>query len=95
MATRMTPLPILAVGTALALAACKPEPTLPMAERTTDRVSISRIAVVEDELAYGAKRGIYIIVDQKTGREFIGISGVGISELGSHKAGKTSTSDER
>jgi hypothetical protein len=39
--------------------------------------------------------GIYRIVDSKTGKEYIGISGVGISENGSHSSGKSSMSDER
>lgn len=60
-----------------------------------DRVSIERIGVIEDDLAYSKRRGIYIITDKKTGKEFIGVSGVGISETSSHLAGETSVSDER
>ena len=59
------------------------------------RFKVERIGVFADGLAYGDKRGIYVITDTKTGQEFVGISGIGISELGSHQAGKSSTSDER
>jgi hypothetical protein len=51
--------------------------------------------VIEDDLAYRERRGLYVIVDQKTGKEFIGISGIGITEVGVHQEGKASVSDER
>ena len=51
---------------------------------TNGRVSIQRIMVFEDDIAYGDKRGIYIIRDHVTNKEFIGVSGIGISELGVH-----------
>jgi hypothetical protein len=59
------------------------------------RVTVERIDVVSDSLAYGGKRGVYVIRDTKTGREFVGVSGVGIAELGSHPSGKTQSADER
>lgn len=55
----------------------------PMAENY-GKIEVSRIAVLEDPLAYDNRRGIYIIRDTRSGKEFIGISGIGISELGSH-----------
>ena len=63
--------------------------------QTSERISVTRISVFKDETAYDRKRGIYIIRDNETGKEFIGISGVGIAETGSHQSGKTSVSDER
>lgn len=48
-----------------------------------------------DESAYGNVRNVYILKDKVTGKEYIGVSGIGISERGSHSAGKTSVSDER
>ena len=90
---------------ALALSACGPEANMQMREQsanantveisTNARVEVTRIGVFRDDLAYDDKRGVYLIVDQETGAEFIGISGIGISELGSHRAGKTHRSDER
>lgn len=78
------------------LAACSPSPTMPMQLlQAHDRVSIERIGVIEDDLAYSKRRGIYIITDKKTGKEFIGVSGIGISETSKHLAGKTPVSDER
>ena len=61
----------------------------------SDRFDVTRVQKFTDELAYEDERGIYIITDRKTGREFLGVSGIGISELGSHSSGKTTQSDER
>lgn len=59
------------------------------------RFSVTRVGVFTDGLAYESKRGIYTIVDRQTGREYVGISGVGIAETGLHSEGKTSEEDER
>jgi hypothetical protein len=59
------------------------------------RFDVQRADVFRDDLAYADKRGIYILTDRETGKEYVGISGIGISELGSHKAGKSTRSDER
>lgn len=59
------------------------------------RVEVTRVGVFKDEIAYNDVRGVYVIRDKKTGREFIGVSGVGIAETGSHMAGKTIIADER
>jgi hypothetical protein len=82
---------------ALTLTACSPEPTdnMSVAAASDGRVTVKRIAVMNDDLAYQNRRGVYVIVDNKTGREFIGVSGVGIAETGSHGSGKTHTNDER
>lgn len=90
---------------ALVLSACGPNPNMPMHEQTDSakavgintnlRFRVERVGVFRDDLAYDAKRGIYVITDTKTGKEFVGISGVGISELGSHSSGKSRVSDER
>ena len=47
-----------------------------------ERVKIERIGIINDHLAYNWTRGIYIITDTKTGKEYIGVSGIGISEVG-------------
>lgn len=67
-----------------------PEPAV-----NAGRVNLTRIGIVEDDAAYNGRRAIYIIVDRKTGQEFIGVSGIGISETGSHQCGKTRCTDER
>jgi hypothetical protein len=62
------------------------------------RVKITRIGIFEDSTAYGNRRCIYLIKDTKAGKEYIGISGVGISQTGSHSSGDehdTPTPDER
>lgn len=68
---------------------------MPAATSSTGRVKVERIGVIADGLAYGDRRGIYVITDTQTGREFIGVSGVGITETGSHQAGKARVRDER
>lgn len=91
------------------LGGCGPSPTMPMQNQTRNakevtakddvRATVTRIGVFEDDLAYNSKRGVYLIYDNKTGKEYIGVSGIGISELGSHSlmVGKVMTTrqDER
>jgi len=90
----------------LALAGCAPDPDMEMKTerhtkaqyapaRQSQRVTVERIGVFRDDVAYNATRAIYLITDSATGREFIGVSGVGIAETGSHSSGKTTLSDER
>lgn len=85
----------------LALTGCAPEPTMMMGNQNTvqlqdqNRVQVTRIGVFKDDLAYNSRRGVYVIVDTKTGKEYIGISGVGIQEVSSHQTGKTTTTVER
>lgn len=94
---------ILAAG--LALAGCGKVDTAYMeqvdrmvpveAENEPGRFIVSRVQIIRDDLAYDSKRGVYIIKDTVTGKEFVGLSGVGIAELGSHRSGKTTVADER
>lgn len=89
----------------LALTGCQPEATMQMYERTAtpangvafadNRFKVELVGTFKDRLAYDGLRGIYIITDTKTGQELVGLSGIGISELGSHSSGKTRHSDER
>ena len=71
--------------------------TSPDAIGATDdvRVEVVRVGMFRDMIAYNGTRGVYVIRDKKTGREFIGVSGVGIAETGSHLAGKVIVADER
>lgn len=62
---------------------------------TRDRVRVTRLSVFKDDLAYNGYRGVYLIHDEETGVDFIGVSGVGIAELGSHRSGKATHEDER
>lgn len=99
----MKSLPIIIA--ALLLSACGPDANMPMYEQTAgannvgintnSRFKVERVGVFKDDLAYGDRRGIYVIIDTKTGQELIGVSGIGISELGSHKSGKSTIRDER
>jgi len=50
----------------------------------TDRFEVRLVQRVSDKIAYGQQRGVYVIVDRTTGKEFVGVSGVGIAELGLH-----------
>lgn len=73
--------------------------TLDLTVAPDGRFEVTRVGVFDDPLAYNNKRGIYVIRDKSTGTEFVGISGIGISETGSHSqtTGKVTTkkSDER
>ena len=91
---------LMALSSILILTACNPAPNMAMSNHSYGvdsggRFTVSRVGVFEDEIAYDNIRGIYIIVDTKTGEQFVGVSGIGISELGSHRSGKTTVSDER
>lgn len=94
----------LTIGLLAMLAGCGPDPTIQMqkaapeveAVTTNSRFTVERVAVFVDDIAYNDRRGIYVITDAKTGREFIGVSGIGISETGQHNCGKSCIAqDER
>ena len=83
---------------ALPLCACRedqtyrPEREMPAAplsaapeSAASTRFEIRLEQMVADEIAYGDRRGVYVILDRQTGREYVGISGVGIAELGAHE----------
>ena len=59
------------------------------------RYEIERVQIVYDDLAYEGRRGIYVIRDNETKREYLGVSGIGVTELGDHRVNKTNVSDER
>lgn len=94
---------IASVLLATALTGCdiKPEPqTIELAppqymEQIDARFSVIRLQVFKDDLAYNNKRAVYLITDKKTQTEYVGVSGIGISELGSHSSGKSTKRDER
>ena len=64
-----------------------------------DRFVVEKVQTVRDDFAYDGYRGVYFITDTSTGQKWVGVSGIGISELGSHTVshGKTSSTemDER
>lgn len=64
-------------------------------DNTNSRFSLELVQSFYDSKAYNSDRGVYILKDKQTGKEYVGISGVGITELGSHTTGKTTTTDER
>ena len=59
------------------------------------RFSLKKVQTFEDSDAYGRVRNIYILVDNDSGKEYIGVSGIGIVERGQHTSGKSTISDER
>lgn len=94
------------VAVALALCGCLPDTTMESGDPTQsrqridgERFIVERVEVFRDRIAYNDIRGIYVIKDKRTGREFIGVSGIGIAEMGSHTQsnGKTTytVEDER
>ncbi len=79
----------------LGLVACDDDKNVKsMNKVSSDRIQVTLISTVRDDLAYYDKRGVYLIKDTKTGQEYIGVSGIGISEIAKH--GKNnSIEDER
>lgn len=71
-----------------------PEATLKIDQEQLEgtRFKVAAVGEFRDDSAYGNKRRIYIITDTQTTKEYVGVSGVGISELGKHGKG---ISDER
>lgn len=47
------------------------------------RFTLDRITIFKDELAYRERRAVYELKDSKTGKTYIGLSGVGIVEVAS------------
>lgn len=82
---------------AVGLTSCSEPATVTMNVVQTlsnSRIQVTRLGVFEDNIAYGGRRGIYLIKDNETGQEFLGVSGIGINTLGAH--GKhNSVKDER
>ena len=89
----------------LLLTGCAPDPTTTLRRQMAEdapqlsvqqshRITVALLDVFRDELAYSYRRGIYLIHDNTTGVDYVGVSGVGISELGSHSNGKSSIPDE-
>ena len=77
----------IAAMSSLPLVGCEvqapPQKKITMLEQS-ERFQVDRVASFEDRLAYEDVRGIYIIRDLQSGKEYVGVSGVGISEIGSH-----------
>lgn len=59
------------------------------------RVEVEVVGTFADAYAYNGRRIVYVVRDKKTGKEFVGVSGVGIAETGVHISGKTTITDER
>lgn len=81
---------------AILLCGCNPEPDTKLLQISpSGRFKVTRVGIIDDNLAYNNRRGIYIIEDTLTKKELVGISGIGISEVGSHPTGKSSIEDEK
>jgi hypothetical protein len=86
---------------ALALTGCEPPPnetTMEVVIGKSERFRVEQVGSFDDSLAYHWRRGIYVITDTQTGREYVGVSGVGISEVGQHGDGgkfNSTSTDER
>lgn len=93
---------LIAMIALLALAGCDDTPDSiqrrmaePISYKSNGRFKVERVGVIYDALAYNEKRGIYVITDTETNQEFVGVSGVGVSELAAHQSGKIRQTDER
>lgn len=76
------------IGLFLLLAGCDQSPQPVQIESTVDtdfgRFSVTQVARFNDSDAYNSSRKIFLIRDKQTGSEYVGVSGVGISEVGTH-----------
>lgn len=59
------------------------------------RFTVKLVGEFENPKAYVRVHRIYVIRDETTGKEFIGVTGLGLSELGSHQIDDTTYPDER
>lgn len=62
-------------------------------EPPPERFEVVRVQRIKDYMAYNNERGVYILKDKETGREYIGLSGVGITELSRVYCGKACTKE--
>jgi hypothetical protein len=89
---RLAPL----VATMLILGCEPPKPVShTLAQSADSRFSVTLAGEFYDNIAYGSKRGIYVLRDSETGRDYVGISGVGIAEISSHSESNGKTSSQK
>lgn len=93
-------LALLGIGITVGLTACNKtaEPSVPIAPQqlikasdlppTSQRFGVEFAGTFQDDTAYENKRRIYILTDKKTNRQYLGVSGVGISEIGATSDGE-------
>lgn len=90
---------VIMIGALLLLGGCRDKsmdvPNLDLRPMQGDRISVELISTFPDSDAYNSVRKVYIIRDRETGREYFGVTGVGISEVGVHSNGKSSSTHER
>jgi len=73
-------------------------PVATVLERTDgeDRFTLVRVSEFRDSFAYDNRRAVYVVTDKQTGAQFVGVSGIEITEIARHSTGKnTSVEDER
>ncbi len=63
----------------------------------SDRFTVTKVSKFKDTDAYNQYRCIYLIKDNLKNKEYLGVSGIGVSELGSHPEGEEGSpvADER
>jgi hypothetical protein len=56
-------------------------PVSPGAPGAGPKFRIERVGVFGDALAWRGLRGIYVLTDTTTGKQWVGVSGIGITEV--------------
>ena len=64
-------------------------------EAAGTRVKVEQLGWFADDTSYKGYRRIYLFTDTATGRQYLGVTGVGVDDVGAHKQGKSTVKDER
>lgn len=59
------------------------------------RFEVTRESTFKDDLSYNGWRGVYLIYDRETKKQYFGVSGIGVYQVGTHQNGKAAGRDER
>ena len=78
----------------LGLACADPEPPMAQYAQNNGRWTLQRDAEFGAFHTYYGVREVYILTDRETGRQWVGVTGIGIAELIVRSNGKTPTTRE-
>lgn len=74
-------LAVTGIVTGIVAASHRPDVQDPGSQPVSSRFTLVRQGEVDDFGASNGKRYIYVLTDTRTGAEYVGVSGIGISEI--------------